>query len=371
LDLTAGDVMGKQNKEMNAFNTAKKIRETLIEQLKRCNSEEDLARFLRKYNKNKQNRDSSISLTVHHQEQISAMDVEIEELIRDLNKRFSPEVPLEISPSVEQHIVVPSIVEEDAILTTTPVFPLEPTKENHPLQQVDEHHKVDVPIEEGKGRALTSTVIKAPLESLTKSDELVREESGELTQPQIKRTVTFAPLEGRQVPIKALADDKLPQGTQVDPRIRTQRHVHIFDVNVKLRAIETKQRIYEGKVEEYRKEKKRKEVLKYQRAANAAKSIYIQIKELTNQYILDGDLVSFKSKSQDVLGDDKDNVKTLRTHRGWWEKFLDDLVDLINTGLDRVGSSVRMHKLSLFKPLADGGKKVTELNNVIISLKAI
>ncbi|WP_454781258.1 hypothetical protein [Legionella sp. WA2022007384] len=356
--------MGKQSKEMNAFNTAKKLRETFIEQLKKCNSEDDLEKFLSKYNKNKQNREPSISLTSHHQSQISVMDGEIEERISNLRKRFAPEVSIEISPSVEQHIVGPAIVEEDAMFATIPVFPLELTKGNHPFRQVDEHQKLEVPDEEGKGRALASTVIKTPVKSIIKSDELVRDESEKLKQLKTKHTVTFAPLE----PKKVLGDDKLPQGTDVDHRIRRQRLIHIFDVNVKLRAIQTKQRIYEEKVRKYRKEKNLNEEEKYHRAAIAAKSIYVQIHQLKEQYVRDGDVVSFKSNSQDVLGDDKVNVKTLRTHRGWWEKFLDDFVSLINTGLDRVGSSIHMPKLSLFKPLADGGKKVTELNNAINAL---
>ncbi|PWY54196.1 hypothetical protein DGG96_18145 [Legionella qingyii] len=349
--------MGKHSKEVNAFNAAKKLRETLIEQLKKCNSPEDLERFLKKYHENLKKRVSTIRLTPYHQEELNSLDREIKELTHKLRVRFSPEVQIESSPSThERHEELPVLVEESASLTTTP----EPMKENHLLQQQVEH-KAEASIEKEKEDALASTQPKTPLESLTRRGRLERENSGVLEPPKTRHSVKSK---------KTLSDNKLSQETYVDPRIIDKRRIYIFDVKVKLRAIQAKHKIYEEKAKKYQNEKNQKEFSKYSNAATAAKSIHAQISALIRQYVVDGNLVSFKSRSQEVLGEDKEHVKTLRTHRGWWEKFLDDLVDLINTGLNRVGSTVRMHELSMFKPLADGGKKVTELNNAISSLKA-
>ncbi|WP_131794904.1 hypothetical protein [Fluoribacter gormanii] len=361
--------MGKQNKEMNAFSGAKKLRETLIDQLKRCNSPEDLERFLKKYNENLKKRNSSITLTAYHQEEINRLDIQINELIGNLRKRFSPVVEIELNPIArERHEEQRIQVDESASLTTTPVLPIESMKEHHPLEQQNEP-KVEVPFEKEKAVTRVLAQDKTSLESPPKRVELEREKGGVLKHPKTKHSVRFATLEEEQKPNKDFRDDKQLQETHVDPRIIKQRQVHIFDVRIKLRAIQAKQTTYEEKVKKYQNEKNRKELLKYSKAANAAKSIHVQLSELIDQYVRNGDLISFKSKSQDVLSEKSNNVKTLRTHRGWWEKFLDDLVDLINTGLNRVGSSARMPQLSIFKPLADGGKKVTELNNAISSLK--
>ncbi|QMT60814.1 hypothetical protein [Legionella sp. PC997] len=353
--------MGK-SREMESFTWAKSIRETLIGQLKKCNSLEALERFLKKFN-DKQKGRSTTNLTVFHQGEIKKLDAEIDELIKNLRKRFAQEARTEIIPtSSDQPEMVSAVVEKNSSLNSTSLA--EPGKKHPP--QLNEH-KIEVSLEKDKGGALLSTQTKSPLKGIQKT-KIEKEKSS--IADQNKKAVTFLISEDHQQHKKTLSDNKLPQVTSVDYRIMRQRNIQLFDVDVKLRAIYTKLGIYQAKEKKYKEQKNYKEASKYRQAAQAATSIYNQISALKDTYLRDGDLVTFKSKSQEVLGDEKSSVKTLRTHRGWWEKFLDDLVNLINTGLDRAGSSVHLPKLSLFKPLADGGKKVTELNNSISSLKA-
>ncbi|WP_454784142.1 hypothetical protein [Legionella sp. WA2024007413] len=354
--------MGK-SREMESFTWAKSIRETLIGQLKKCNSLVALEGFLKKFN-DKQKGRSTTNLTVFHQGEIKKLDAEIDELIKNLRKRFAPEVRIETIPtSSDQPVVVSAVVEENSSLNTTSLA--EPGKKHPP--QLNEH-KIEVSLEKDKGGALVSTQTKSPLKGNLQGMKIEKEKSS--IADDNKKAVTFLISEDHQRHKKILGDNKLAKETNVDNRILRQRKIQLFDVDVKLKAIYTKLGIYEAKAKKYKQQNNFKEAYKYQQAAQAAKSIYNQINALKDTYLHDGDLVTFKSKSQEVLGDEKSSVKTLRTHRGWWEKFLDDLVNLINTGLDRAGSSVHLPKLSLFKPLADGGKKVTELNNSISSLKA-
>lgn len=338
--------MGKQKtKELKAFNSAESLRKTLINQLNKCNSQEDLDRYVKRYEEQKKKNSSPVCLTSYHQQIISGLDAKINELHKQLTARFATvdsTEPLLISDEPHEGV-------EGTSLVTAHGIPVDLTIEN-PL-----HEKQDL-----------STLQTQSETSLEPSKKQGGSEIPNRTT--VRRSVTFK-IDEHPKSMRDFTEDKHTQENNVDARTKRHRNVQLLEVRVKLRTLHSKQTKYEEKAKEYSKKNDPKNQEKYQNAAKAAKSIYHQITQLTNRYVLDGNLMSFKIDSQKILSKDNEHVKTLRTHRGWWEQFLDDLVARINAGFTRIGSSMRLPELSMFKPAADGGKKITELSNEISSIK--
>jgi hypothetical protein len=109
---------------------------------------------------------------------------------------------------------------------------------------------------------------------------------------------------------------------------------------------------------------------KYRNAADAAKNIHSSIVGLTQKYIQDGDLESFKSESKTALQADNLNVKTLQEHRGL-KLILTNLAALIFTvGLAHVGYSIYNGRFSIFEPATDSSEKVEALRESVNTLTA-
>ncbi len=337
--------MGKQKtKELKAFNSAESLRKTLINQLKKCNSQEDLDRYVKRYVEQKKKNSSQVCLTSYHQQIISGLDAKINELHKQLTARFATvdsTEPLLISDEPHEGV-------EGTSLVTAHGIPVDLTIEN-PL-----HEKQDL-----------STL---QTQSETSLEPSKKQEGSEIPNRTTRRSVTFK-LDEHPKSMRDFTEDKHTQENNVDARTKKLRNVQLLELRVKLRTLHAKQTKYEEKAKEYSKKNDPTKQEKYQNAAKAADSIYRQITELTDRYVLDGNLKSFQIDSQKILSKDNKHVKTLRTHRGWWEQFLDDLVALINAGFNRIGSSMRLPELSMFKPAADGGKKITELSHEISSIK--
>lgn len=324
--------MGKNAKEKKAFEAALGMRNTYIEQLKKCKTAIELTQISRRYEeKKKRVSQSATNLTPYHSKAISGLDLQIRELTEKLNARFFPVTPIESSP----------IVHEPEKKDTSELLP-----EECVLDEL--------------------SVTKSTLFTQTK----LRSEG--LFQPVTKQSLSFDKPKPMHVTWSKNQDMEMQHHDKhVDQKSRRQRNSQLTGVKEKLRTLHTKHTKYDTKAKEYHKKKNQEGEAKYREAAKAAANIHAQIAELVNQYIRDGQLDTFKLNSQKILNDDNDSVKTLRTYRGWWEKFLDDLVELINSGLDRVGSSIRVHELSMFKPATtDGGHKINDLSNAIGSVKA-
>ncbi|CAM2800118.1 Uncharacterised protein [Legionella steigerwaltii] len=346
--------MGKNTQEQKAFTAAESMRQTLIDQLKKkCNSAKDLEGFLKKYEE-KKGKNKRVSLTQHHQKIISDMDEEISRLIQSLNQKFSPVAQIEPSTSTyEQH--------EKVEKGTVEVLPEDFGEKNGEKQSLDT--SVEIPTEELNAASLR-TQSKVPLKTSGKGKN-----EEELGHGGIRKSVQFKTHSDEATQSGEASKTDKKHHVVGESRAKRHRTTQLSEVYLKLKTLHAKQIKYEEKAKEYRRKDQRKEQ-QYKDAAVAAKSIHEQITELCNQYLVDGDLELFKLKSQEILKSDKENVKTLKSHRGWWEEFLDGFVDLINRGFDRVGSSIRVSELSMFKPAADGGKKVDELTNSISSLTA-
>lgn len=165
-----------------------------------------------------------------------------------------------------------------------------------------------------------------------------------------------------------MSSEKAIQENSLDPRTIRERETHLLQVNVQLRAFKLKQEELEAKYEENRNKGNQAQANKYQKASEAAKSIYSEISRLANQYIIDGNLDAFKNNSQTTLKEDNDNVKILQEHRGW-KSFLANLAALIFTaGFAQAGYSIYKGQLSWLKPATDTGKKV---ENLCTSINAI
>lgn len=183
---------------------------------------------------------------------------------------------------------------------------------------------------------------------------------------QIEQTST----KSTQNSTDTLITEGLDSAKKLTGRERRIIKVHLSGVEANLLIIHNKQLQYEAKAKEYRRKKNKLEEAKYNQAAGAAKSIHQQISGLMTQCLLNGDLKSFQEESTSILDEKNKHVQTLRDHRGWWEEFLDNFVRLINSGFARMGSTIRVSELSMFKPASDGGKKVDGLIHSISSLKA-
>lgn len=357
--------MGKHTKEKNAFESASSMRTTYIEQLKKCRTSGGFGEISRKYEEKKRKNPLLVALTPHHSEIINGLDKEILELTKKLNAKFFPVASIESSSVThEQHEVI-----EEGTHTTAVEVLTEDFAEEHrpPVEKKDSGSEVRV--EEVEKRAPAQTQTKNTLE-LSKASE-----RGEISQTTKTKHVRFDPLlekepKSQSTLIREDKHDKSRQENHVDLRAKRHRGVHLAEVRIKLKTLHSKQVKYEEKAKKYRKEGNHKEKEKYQKAAEAAKNIYLKISEFANQYIRDGNLKSFQLSSQGVLSENSEDVKTLQTHRGWWEEFLDELVNLINRGFTRIGSSIRVHELSLFKPAADGGNKITDLRQSISNVAA-
>ncbi|HHF7368184.1 TPA: hypothetical protein ACPSKY_003335 [Legionella bozemanae] len=358
--------MGKDAKEKRAFESALSMRTIYIEQLQKCKSAAQFEIFSSKYEEKKRKNPKPANLTPYHSEVISRMDDEIRSLTEKLNARFFPITPIEPSPSVHES------VKKDV----TDLLP-----EEHVSDELPHIHEQDLGTQ---AKVVTEKAKGTPLIQTKTTEELLKEEEEEsLTRSVTKKSGAFvAPVDGKPKFRHITWNEKQLQEMQeqekqrhemrVDQKARRHRNAQLNEVKEKLRTLYAKQTTYDTKAKEYRRKNDPQGETKYREAAKAAGSIHDQIAKLVNQYIQDGDLDSFKLNSQKILGDEKNNdVKTLRAYRGWWEKFLDDLVELINSGFARIGSSIRVHELSMFKPATtDGGHKINDLGNAISSVKA-
>ncbi|HHF0526487.1 TPA: hypothetical protein ACTUT5_000920 [Legionella anisa] len=353
--------MGQKDKEKRAFESASSMRRTYIEQLQRCKSAAQFESFSSRYEEKKR-KSPKLNLTPHHSGVISGLDLQIQQLTEELNNRFYPKTPIKSLPTVEETVAPTDSLSEVHISDELP----------H-ISEQDLGVQVNVVTEKAKSNPLIQT--KTTVEPLKKEEE--RES---LTRPVIKKSESF-PVDGKpksrhvtwnEKPLETQDQEKQHHETHVDQKARRHRNAQLIEVKEKLKTLHTKQTKYDLKAKEYHKKKDKEGEAKYREAATAAGNIHTQISGLVNQYIRDGDLDSFKLNSQKILGDEKNNdVKTLRSYRGWWEQFLDDLVELINSGLTRVGSSIRVHELSIFKPATtDGGHKINDLSNAISSVTA-
>lgn len=341
--------MGKNTKEQKAFSAAEKIRTTFIDQLKRCKSLKELEGFLKKYEEKKSKSTRTVNLTDHHQKTISDLDVEIAGLILKLKQRFTPVTQIEPVASIHVHH------EEER--GRTEVLPV--AKEESEKQHVGTKAEVtvDAASKPSEEHPKTSLTISRGGEKRHRPGHQGMDRRG-LSRPS-------------SVEIQQTGHDSgsvKKHHSHVDSRTRRHREIHLSEVRLKLKTLHAKEKKYKEKAKEYHGKDQVKEK-QYKAAEAAAGRIHQKITKFCNQYILDGNWVSFKLQSQGLLSKDSADVKTLKTHRGWWEKFLDDLVELINKGFVRVGSSIRVGELSIFKPAADGGKKIDALANTINSVQ--
>ncbi|WP_392536767.1 hypothetical protein [Legionella sp. 227] len=342
--------MGKSRKEENAFNTAQNMRNILIGQLKRCKSLEELNGFLRRYEKKKRKNPLTISLTENHRKIISDLDVQINELTQNLKKQYIPQIQNEhLSSSHEQR----EKAEEITTQVTPEILSIDWTPKSAEKQDEDTEVK-----EVGSEKS-------ASFQTQTKAaDPRKKKDEADIARKRISKEVQFKlPSDAQQKTGQVAKHDKPLQENNGELRDRRRRSIQLYEVTVKLKTLQTKYKKYEEKVKQHKKNPDK--VTQYKQAAAAAKSIYEQISAFANQFIVDGDLESFKANSQALLSKDNEHVKTLKSHRGWWEEFLDDLVKLINKGFASAGSSIRVGNFSIFKPAADGGKKIDELSNAI------
>ncbi len=307
-----GDEMGKRAQaEMKSFLLAEKRRLEVIEQFKNCKSYEEFSKSQKKYEEKKGKNFFIISskLTEYHIQRLRKLDEEITQLKLDLKKQFP-------SPS-----------------------------EQVKLQQTQEHL-----ISESLNLDVDNIVVKEIVPNMG----LV--ESGNQGSQQKDAHGT------------TLSSEKAIQENSLDPRTIREREAHLLQVNVQLRAFKLKQEELEAKYEENRNKGNQAQANKYQKASEAAKSIYSEISRLANQYIIDGNLDAFKNNSQTTLKEDNDNVKILQEHRGW-KSFLANLAALIFTaGFAQAGYSIYKGQLSWLKPATDTGKKV---ENLCTSINAI
>ncbi|KTD44749.1 hypothetical protein [Legionella parisiensis] len=344
--------MGKDAKEKKAFESASNMRTIYIEQLQKCKSASQFESISSRYEEKKRKNPKTVSFTPYHTEVISGLDLQIKQLTEKLKAQFFSVTPIETSLSAYDR-------EKN---DTTDLLP-----EAHVSDELPHVNQQDLD-------AQPKAVTEKPLQ---------KEEGGSLTRSLTKQSGVFVtPVDGKPKSRHVTWNEKQLKETEeqqkqhletyVDQKARRHRNAQLTEVKEKLRTLHTKQTKYDTKAKEYHRKKDQEGEAKYREAAKAAGNIHNQIAKLVDQYIRDGDLDSFKLNSQNILGDDKNNdVKTLRAYRGWWEKFLDDLVELINSGFTRVGSSIRVHELSMFKPATtDGGNKINDISNAINSVKA-
>ncbi len=297
-----GDEMGKRAQaEMKSFMLGEKRRLEVIEQFKKCESYEEFSKSLKKYEEKKGKNFFIISskLTEYHVQRLIKLDEEISLLKVQLKKQF---------PS-----------------------PAEQVK----LQQTQEHLMSEPQNLDGDKVALVQ--------------EIPNMELGEGCYE-----------ESRQKDVDDITWSSEEENL-LDLRIKRERETHLLQVKVHLRTFKLKQEELEAKYEENRNKGNQTLADKYQKASEAAKSIYNEISRLAKQYINDGNLDAFKCDSQSILKEDNDNVKILQEHRGW-KAFLANLAALIFTvGFAQAGYSLYKGQFSWLKPATDTGKKVESL----------
>lgn len=344
-----GDLMGKDAKEKNAFNTSSRIKQNYIEQLEKCKSALEFEKITKKYKEKKIN--TSVNLTEHHKGIIEGLDRRIQELTKKLEAQFTPKVSTESPPSTHEERDQSPLVE---VLTEDPV------EEESSLSQHQElGNKEERKAELQDRKQLVPTLSQSNL-------SFYKQEKAERRKQITSRHVQFE-LSSDESSSKSKNHKNSihPEDDWSIDRIRRYRNSQLCVVKLKLKSLHTKQIEYKEKAKEYHRKKNQIEEGKYQKAADAAKKIYDQIFGLVEAFVINGDLKSFQANSQKILNEKNEDIKTLRTNRGWWEEFLDDLVNHINSGLTRVGSAMRMPELSLFKFSADGGNKINDLDQSI------
>ncbi|MCE0724328.1 MULTISPECIES: hypothetical protein [Legionella] len=354
--------MGKDAKEKKAFESASSMRTTYIEQLQKCKSAAQFETFSSRYEEKKRKNPKPANLTPHHNGVIRGLDLQIQQLTEELNNKFYPKTPIQSLPRVEE------TVKRD------PTASLSEARVLDELSHIEEQELgAQAKVVAKKEKSTSLTQIKTAEESPK------NEVGGKRTHSVTKQSVSFGiPVDDKDKPKSRHVtwnENQLRENQHQehgDSRSIRHRTRQVSEVKDKLKTLHTKQTKYDGKAKEFHRKKDQEGEVKYRKAAKAAGNIHSQISRLVDQYIRDGDLDAFKLNSQKILGDEKnDDVKTLRAYRGWWEKFLDDLVELINSGLTRMGSSMRVHELSIFKPATtDGGHKINDLSNAISSVKA-
>ncbi|WP_010654191.1 hypothetical protein [Fluoribacter dumoffii] len=340
--------MGKEAKEKKAYENAKRIRETLIGRLNKCKSEAEMSNYLKAYEDNKRKQTSSVTLTNFHKQNIDDLDLQIKGLIQNLNERFRPKDPVEASGGLQ------SSIQENKEVLTQVIHTIDDEKKEvgtHTQGNNEDQKSIHLPPRREGGK---KPLLNESMDSSTKSS------TEEYLNPRQEENES-ADNHRRSSPGE---DEDALQAIR-------KRTSDLMEVFLKLRTIRFKQLKYEEKAKKYHLRGDHNKEAQYSEAASAAGSIYKQIDGLAQQYILDGNLALFQLNSTRILDEESEQVKTLKKHRGWWEEFLDSFVELINTGLARIGSSIRIHELSMFKPAADGGKKVAELTQAINSVPAI
>ncbi|WP_238584409.1 hypothetical protein [Legionella gratiana] len=307
---------------------AEKRRLEVIAQLKKCESYEEFSKNLKKYEEKKGKNFFVISskLNEYHVQRLKKLDEEINQLKEKLKKQFpspSEQVKLQTSPTSVEAVSSP----------------------------------------------------KQLFVALTISQET----KAHLVSNQIENTLCVENSEthyegSRQRDSKDFVSSA-EEGMQeyfVELRTKRERETHLLQVKAQLRILKLKQEELEANYQENLSKGKQEQADKYQKASEAAKSIYHEISLLSTQYIQDGNLDAFKSNSQSLLKEDNENVKILQEHRGW-KSFLANLAALIFTaGLAQAGYSIYKGQLSWLKPATDAGQKVenlcTSINTIALTV---
>lgn len=322
--------MGKRvQAEMKAFRLAEQRREEVIGQLKKCESYEDLSKVLKKYEEKKRKHFfvTSPRITEYHQQRISELDKEINQLKADLHKKYpAPSVPIKLeqtSPKLEQ---------------TLP-------------------ENVTIPSEQALVKLVLTQEIQ---ESLEKEQE---------SKPAIE-IIEINPESSQHTEVNDFSShaEEEQNVNLVDQRIKREREAHLLQVTAQLRVLKSKQGELDTAYQENLSKGKMDKAEKYFKASQAAQNIYDDVTRLSEQYINDGNLEPFKAYGQELLSENNENVKILQEHRGWKSFLTNFAAFLFTAGLAQACYSLYKRELSWFKPATDTGKKVETLGESINSI---
>lgn len=343
----------KHNREKRSFERASEARDTVINNLKACQSYERLQDIIAKLEKGKSRSQSPFkitNLTASHTATISSKDYEIARLIKLKAAQFPK--PVVNVPVVSE--LTSDTTEE--IVKTDPTVEVDATDDTVKADKTDEPEIIETTEETPVDLTLVcDTEEYSPVYDETGSADKNPINSG--NQPEYTGAKNIPQIIDLYIPLKNKTDE-----------FNHERAQELWKVRDQLDVLKNKMKALYKTSDTYRDSNKQDDAKIYRKAAQAARVIHLNISMLCADYEHNKiDLQTFQSKSKEFLNGDNQQVAVLNTHRGYKDVIANLLIAITGVGLlAMAATSLYNGRFTMFKVTGtDAASKVNALKDTV------
>lgn len=333
--------MPKKNKESKAFKAAILIRKDLMSDLEKCKTPGRYKEIMGKYRQDQLDGHFSLKgIIVASQKKVIQMkDAQIEMQIKETREKFEDKlVQLNQKELVQDQSE--SSIEESEYSDELAIVPESPS------------------------HILTSDLINS---DLNKEPEVVLISETPILTPETPILTPKSPI------VDSETSSIVPESPAITKQIHPERVIHLARVKTQLDALSDKKAEFIGKYSAHSEKHPTdlKKLEEFNKAIQATENIHASISILYTAYIYgDIELDYFKQTAAPLLSNEDEDVKTLKSHRGFKE-----IADIVANLLILIGSAGVVHaaaalytgkfEFGLFKSATKSGAMVEKLNDEI------